>query len=64
MEKLSTDVAIEIASCITVAVVDPKEDLRSLWATYSQMRRVCGEAIVGWSIPLQWVLLRGIQHGT
>ena len=28
------------------------------------MRRVCGDAIVGQSIPLWRVLLRGIQHGT
>ena len=28
------------------------------------MRRVCGDAVVGWSIPLWWVLLRGIQRGT
>jgi hypothetical protein len=28
------------------------------------MRRVCGKAVVGRSIPLRWVLLRGIQHAT
>ena len=64
MEKLPTDMAIEIASRVAAAAADPMEDLGSLWATYSQMRRVCGDAVVGWSIPLRWVLLRGIQLGT
>jgi hypothetical protein len=35
MEKLSTDVAIEIARHVPVAVVDPMEDLGSLQATCS-----------------------------
>ena len=58
------DVAIEIASHVAAAAADPMEDLGSLRATCSQMRRVCGDAIVGWSIPLRQVLLRGIQLGT
>jgi hypothetical protein len=61
MKKLSKDMAIEIASRIDAAVVDPMEDLGSLQATYSQMRRVCDNAVVGQSMPLWWVLLRGIQ---
>ena len=64
LEKLPMDVAIEIASHITAAAVDPMEDLGSLWVTCSQMRRVCGDAVVGQSIPLWWVLLRGIQLWT
>jgi hypothetical protein len=64
MEKLLTDVAIEIASCVVVAAADPMEDLGSLRATYSQMCRVCGNTVVGRSIPLRQVLLRGIQRGT
>ena len=58
------DVAIEIASRIAVAAADPIEDLGSLRATCSQMRKVCGDAIVGQSIPLRQVLLHGIQCGT
>ena len=64
MEKLLTDVAIEIASCAVMATADPMKDLGSLRATCSQMRRVCGDAVVGRSMPLQRVLLCGIQHGT
>ena len=64
MEKLPKDMTIEIASRVAVATMDLLEDLASLRATYSQMRRVCGDAVAGWSIPLQRVLLRGIQHGT
>ena len=64
MEKLLTDVAIEIASRITVATADPMEDVGSLRATCLQMRRVCDDAIVGRSIPLWRVLLHGIQLGT
>jgi hypothetical protein len=64
MEKLSIEVAVEIASRVGAAVADPLEDLGSLWATCSQMRRVCSDALVGRSIPLQRVLLRGTQRGT
>ena len=64
IEKLLVDVAVEIASYIAVAIADPTEDLGSLWATCSQMRKVCSDAVVGQSIPLQRVLLRGKQHGT
>jgi hypothetical protein len=64
MEKLLTDMAIEIASRITAAAADLMEDLRSLRATCSQMRRVCDDAVVGWSIPLRQVLLCGIHLGT
>jgi hypothetical protein len=64
MEKLSTDMTVEIASRVAAAVANPIEDLGSLWATYSQMRRVCGDIVVGRSIPLLWVLLRGIHVGT
>ena len=64
MEKLPKDMAIEIASCIVVAVVDPVEDLGILRATCSQIHRVCSDAIVGQSIPLWWVLLHGIHLGT
>ena len=53
MDKLPTEVAIEIASRIAKAATDPMEDLGSLWATCSQMRRVRDDAIVGWSIPLR-----------
>ena len=58
------DVAVEIASRIATAIADPMEDLGSLWATCSQMRKVCSDAVVGQSIPLWWVLLCGTQHGT
>jgi len=64
MEKLLMDVAVEIASRIAVATADPTEDLGSLRASYSQMRRVCGDVVVGRSIPLRRVLLRGIQLWT
>jgi hypothetical protein len=64
MEKLSTDMTVEIASGVAVVVANPIEDLGSLWATYSQMRRVCGDTVVGRSIPLWRVLLRGIHVGT
>ena len=64
MEKLPKDMAVEIASHIAAAAADPMEDLGSLWATFSQMCRVCGDAIVGRSIPLQRVLLCGIHLGT
>jgi hypothetical protein len=64
MEKLSTEVAIEIASRVAVAAVDPMEDLGSLRATCSQMHRVCGDTVVGRSIPLQRVLLHGMHRGT
>jgi len=63
MEKLSMDVAIEIASHVIVAVADLMEDLGNLRATYSQMRWVCGDTIVGRSIPLRRVLLCVIQLG-
>ena len=58
------DMVVEIASRVTVATVDPMEDLGSLRATCSHMHRVCGDAIVGQSIALQRVLLHGIQLGT
>jgi hypothetical protein len=58
------EVVVEISSRITAATTDPMEDLGSLRATCSQMRRVCGDAIVGRIIPLQRVLLRGMQCGT
>ena len=32
------------------------DDLASLWATCSDMHRVCGTTKVGWSIPLRRVL--------
>ena len=64
MEKLPTDMAIEIASRVAAAAADPMEDLGSIWATCSQMRRVCGDVVVGQSIPLRRVLLHGIQRGT
>ena len=64
MEKLPKDMAIEIASRVAAAVADPMEDLGSLRATYSQMHRVCGDTVVGRSIPLQRLLLRGIHLGT
>ena len=64
MEKLPKDMAVEIASRVAAAAVDPMKDLGSLWATCSQMRKVCSDAVVGQSIPLQRVLLRGKQHGT
>ena len=64
MEKLPKDMAVEIASCVAAATADPMEDLGSLRATCSQMHRVCGDAVVGWSIPLRWVLLCGIHLGT
>ena len=57
------DVAIDIASRVAMATVDPMEDLGSLWATCSQMCRVCGDAVVGQIIQLRWVLLCG-QLGT
>jgi hypothetical protein len=41
------EVAIVIASRVAEAAADPIEDLGSMWVTYSQMRRVCGNAIVG-----------------
>ena len=63
MEKLPTNMAFVIACRVAKTVADPTEDLGSLWVTYSQMRRVCGDAVGGWSIPLQWVLLRGIHLG-
>ena len=64
MEELPMEVAIEIGSRIAMATADPMEDLGSLWVTCSQMRRVCGDAVVGQSIPLRQVLLRGIHLGT
>ena len=64
MEKLPTKVAIQIANRIAMAIADSMEDLGSMRATYSQMRRVYGDAVVGWIIPLWWVLLRGMQRGT
>ena len=64
MEKLLTDVAVEIASHVAAAAADPMEDLGSLRVTCSQMRMVCGDAVVARSIPLRRVLLRGIQRGT
>ena len=63
MEKLLTDVAIEIVSHVAVATADPMEDLGSLRATCSQMRMVCGDTVVGRSRPLRRVLLRGITLG-
>jgi hypothetical protein len=60
MEKLPMDVVVEIASRVAATAADPMEDLGSLWAT----RWVRGDAIVGRSIPLRRVLLRGIQRGT
>jgi hypothetical protein len=64
MEKLPTDVVVKIASRTAMVAADPMEDLGSLRATCSQMRRVCGDAVVGQSIPLRRVLLHGIQLGT
>jgi hypothetical protein len=64
MEKLLMDMAVEITSRIAMTTADPMEDLGSLWATCSQMHRVCGDAVVGWSIPLWRVLLCGIHLGT
>jgi hypothetical protein len=47
------NVAIEIASRVAAAAADPIKDLGSLWETYSQMCRVCGDTIMGRSIPLR-----------
>jgi hypothetical protein len=47
MEKLPTKMTVEIASHVIVAAADPMKDLGSLWATYSHMCRVCGDALLG-----------------
>jgi hypothetical protein len=47
MEKLLMDMAVEIASRVATAAADPVKDLGSMWATCSQMRRVCGDTVVG-----------------
>ena len=64
MEKLPKDMAVEIASRVATATADPMEDLGSLRATCSQMCRVYDDTVVGRSIPLHRVLLRGIHLGT
>ena len=64
MDTLLKDMAVEISSRVATVTMDRMEHLGSLWATYSQMRRVCGDAVVGQSIPLWQVLLRGIHLGT
>jgi hypothetical protein len=64
MEKLSMDIVVVIASRVAVAAMNPMEDLGSLRASCSQMCRVCGDTVVGRSIPLWRVLLRGKQLGT
>ena len=58
------DVAVEIANHVAATAADPMKDLGSLWATYSQMHRVCDDVVLGWSIPLQRLLLCGIHLGT
>ena len=58
MEKLPTELATEVASCVAKAATDPMEDLTSLQASCSQMQRECGDTYVGQSIPLEPVLHR------
>ena len=57
------DMAVEIASRVAAAAADPMEDLGSLQPRCLQMHRICGDAVVGQSIPLRQVLLRGIHLG-
>jgi hypothetical protein len=47
MEKLPMVVDVNIASRTATVAADPMEDLGSLRATYSQMRRVCSDARSG-----------------
>ena len=52
------ELATEVASHVAKATADPMEDLGSLWATCSHMRRACGTVYVGQSIPLEPMLNR------
>ena len=64
MDTLLKDMAVEISSRVATVTMDRMEHLGSLWATYSLMRRVCGDTVVGRRIPLRRVLLCGIKSGT
>ena len=52
------ELAMDIAGHIVEQSYAPMDDLASLWATCSFMRRVCGTAEVVRRIPLRWVLQR------
>jgi len=56
MEKLPPELAAKVTSRVAKAAADPMEDLGNLRALCSQMRRACGDAYVGRSIPLERVL--------
>ena len=58
MDRLSVDLAADIAGCIIEQSYAPMDDLASLRATCSDMRKVCGTAEVGRRIPLRRVLQR------
>jgi hypothetical protein len=44
---LPTDMQIEITALVAATSDRPMDDLRSLGATYSSMRRICGNPVVG-----------------
>jgi hypothetical protein len=58
MDRLLMELATDIVSRITEQSHAPMDDLASLWATWSFMRRVCCTAEVGRHMPL----CRVLQH--
>jgi len=44
---LPTELAIEIVGHLATTSVQPMDDLCSLWATCSSMRRICGNPAIG-----------------
>jgi hypothetical protein len=58
MDWLLIELATDIASHVAEQSYAPMDDLASLRATCSFMRRVCATAKVGRRIPLLWVLER------
>ena len=49
---LPNELAIEIAGHLTTTMEWPMDDLRSLWVTFSSMRRICSNPAVGWHVAL------------
>jgi hypothetical protein len=58
MDRLLMELSMEITGRITEQSYAPMDNLASLWATYTFMRRLCGTAEVDRHIPLRRVLQR------
>lgn len=59
MERLPSDLSVEIAKHVAESAENPMDELAHLRATNADMRKACSNPAVGRSIPLCWVLHRG-----